>query len=152
MKTCRICKVNKPDEDYYIHPKASCGRDSKCKECAKAIVHAARIRNADYYKAFDRARANNPNRVSARAAYTKTEDGKQAHARARKKYYSLHPERRSANLAVSQAVRDGVLKKQPCFVCGETVVEGHHPDYDKPLAVVWLCVQHHKQLHREHKE
>ncbi len=152
MKTCRVCKVEKPLDDYYAQPKAACGRDSKCKECAKQMIHAARIRNLDHYKAYDKARANKPERAAARAAYIKTEAGRRSHDKANRKYFDAHPNRYAAGIALSRAVRDGTLIKQPCFVCGETVVEGHHPDYDKPLAVVWLCVKHHKQLHREHKQ
>lgn len=40
----------------------------------------------------------------------------------------------------------GLLKKQPCWVCGEKAI-AHHPDYDRPLDVVWLCQPHHKQTH-----
>jgi len=42
----------------------------------------------------------------------------------------------------------GKLKMQPCLVCGSLDVEMHHPDYDKPLQVVWFCRQHHLELHR----
>ena len=39
----------------------------------------------------------------------------------------------------------------PCFVCGATKqLHRHHVDYDQPLSVVWLCEEHHNQLHREH--
>ena len=39
----------------------------------------------------------------------------------------------------------------PCWVCGSTDrLHGHHADYDQPMSVVWLCEQHHNQLHREH--
>lgn len=48
---------------------------------------------------------------------------------------------------VAKALREGKLVKQPCGVCGEAEVEAHHPDYDKPLEVVWLCKKHH---HAEH--
>lgn len=149
MRTCRLCKVEKPLDDFYKNQKAACGLESRCKECAKANIHTARIRNIEHYKAFDRARANHPDRVAARAAYIKTEAGKAAAQRAKRKYYDSHPERRAANLAVSRAIRDGRLKKLPCFVCGELVVEGHHPDYGQPLDVVWLCVKHHKEIHRK---
>ena len=37
----------------------------------------------------------------------------------------------------------------PCFVCGSLEVHGHHPDYDQPLQVVWLCPEHHNQLHAD---
>jgi len=57
-----------------------------------------------------------------------------------------HPKRRAANIAVGNAVRDGKLTSLPCVCCGEKA-EAHHPDYDRPLDVVWLCSAHHKQAH-----
>ena len=30
--------------------------------------------------------------------------------------------------------------------------EAHHPDYDRPLDVIWLCPQHHKALHASLKK
>lgn len=43
------------------------------------------------------------------------------------------------------------LERQPCFVCGSVErLHGHHPDYDQPMSVVWLCATHHNQLHKEH--
>jgi hypothetical protein len=29
----------------------------------------------------------------------------------------------------------------------ESRPQAHHPDYSKPLDVVWLCDDHHKQAH-----
>lgn len=46
------------------------------------------------------------------------------------------------------ALKAGRLIKKPCSVCGVTEkVEAHHPDYDYPLEVVWLCRQHHYEKH-----
>lgn len=43
----------------------------------------------------------------------------------------------------------GYLIRQPCAHCGEAKTEKHHPDYSKPLFVVWLCrpchLAHHKR-------
>lgn len=58
------------------------------------------------------------------------------------------PEKRAANVAVGNAVRDGRLKKEPCEVCEEVRVEAHHADYSKPLEVEWLCSVHHGAKHR----
>lgn len=32
-----------------------------------------------------------------------------------------------------------------CASCGRP--HGHHPDYSRPLDVVWLCDKHHKEVH-----
>jgi len=57
------------------------------------------------------------------------------------------PERKKAHLRVYYALKKGILVKQPCFICGEKA-EAHHPDYSRPLDVVWLCSSHHRQAHQ----
>ena len=49
---------------------------------------------------------------------------------------------------VQRAIKKGILKRQPCVKCGKTKkIHGHHPDYSKPLKVIWLCVSCHKKEH-----
>jgi len=152
MKTCFKCQEEKPLTDFYKHPKMADGLLGKCKECTKNDAGNHRSENIERLRDYDRSRANNPSRVAARKAYAETERGKAAINAAKDRYIERNAAKRKAHNAIANAIRDKKLTPLPCFVCGETVVEGHHPDYDKPLAVVWLCVKHHKQLHREHKE
>lgn len=58
-----------------------------------------------------------------------------------------NPKSYIAHLAVGAALRHGVLERQPCEVCGADKSEAHHPDYDRPYDVTWLCRKHHKALH-----
>lgn len=58
-----------------------------------------------------------------------------------------HPKRYLAHLAVANALRLGVMQKQPCAVCGSVKAEAHHSDYDRPFDVLWLCRKHHIGLH-----
>jgi len=53
-----------------------------------------------------------------------------------------------ARKVVFFAVKDGILKRKPCEVCGEKNVQGHHDDYNRPLDVIWLCVKHHVRRDR----
>lgn len=58
--------------------------------------------------------------------------------------------RHSVRRRIGMRVKRGTLKKEPCFLCNSTVrIEAHHPDYSKPLWVVWLCRKHHIDLHRD---
>lgn len=50
-----------------------------------------------------------------------------------------------------RAVERGEVVPQPCEVCGKTPAEGHHCDYNKPLDVMWLCVDHHHEWHKHNK-
>lgn len=133
MKTCFKCQQSKPETEFYKHAAMADGRLGKCKDCTKADVTKHRQENWERVRAYDRMRASQPHRVASRLRIVG-------------EYVEKYPGRKKANTAVSNAVRDGRLKKQPCWVCGEKAV-AHHPDYDLPLDVVWLCQPHHKQAH-----
>lgn len=64
-----------------------------------------------------------------------------------KKYKAKYPDKERAKKMVSNALRDGKLERGACVVCGQKKTEGHHPDYSKPLEVIWLCVKHHRERH-----
>lgn len=67
--------------------------------------------------------------------------------------YRKNPELKikfDARDAVTKALKKGTLKKQPCQVCGANA-QAHHPDYTKPLNVVWLCRKHHIEEHKKAK-
>lgn len=133
MKTCFKCLQSLPLEAFYKHAAMGDGHLGKCKECTKADVAAHRLNKIDKYREYDRMRASQPHRKAL---------SKRLNAEWRSKY----PNRYASHLAVWKAIRKGELKKQPCYVCG-SVAEAHHPDYDRPLDVVWLCPPHHKQAH-----
>ena len=63
-----------------------------------------------------------------------------------------NPQKYRAHLAVSAALRRGALVKLPCKVCGNPRTDAHHPDYRRPLTVVWLCRFHHSLAHRREKQ
>lgn len=44
----------------------------------------------------------------------------------------------------------GRLKPEPCLLCGATEVQVHHPDYNNPYRVEWLCMPCHIEHHRVH--
>lgn len=132
-KRCFKCLCEKPFEAFYKHAAMGDGHLGKCKDCTKADVSAHRQQNLEKIRAYDKRRASQPHRMALRSRIVGD-------------YTARFPNRKKANTAVSNAVRDGRLKKQPCMVCGEKAV-AHHPDYDRPLDVVWLCQPHHKQAH-----
>ncbi len=55
---------------------------------------------------------------------------------------------------VADAIDSGkLIKASNCTLClSSENIEGHHPDYDKPLEVIWLCRKCHKNLHKELRE
>lgn len=124
---CKSCNCNKEVSAFYASNK------TRCKECIKASVRANRLEKIDYYRQYDRMRASQPHRMA--------NNFKQSQG-----WRQEYPNRRRAQGMVQHALRSGKLQKQPCWVCGENAV-AHHPDYDRPLDVVWLCQPHHKQAH-----
>lgn len=141
---CSICGVI--DESLFYK-----GQKSLCKEHYKEKVRAHREANAEYYKEYDRNRANIPERIALRKAYQKTIAFKDSHSVAVKKYNAANTARKEARSAVGHAIRDGKIDRLPCCICGSEKSEAHHVAYNLPLDVVWLCDKHHKEVHKMHR-
>lgn len=128
-KTCFKCQQEKMLTEFYKHPQMGDGYLNKCKECTKRDARVTRRKRSDYYRAYDRKRGNRQG-----AEYFE-------------KYKAQQPEKYKAHVAAGNAIRDGRLIREPCFMCGTEKVEAHHVDYSKPLDVIWLCPMCHKRIH-----
>lgn len=64
-----------------------------------------------------------------------------------KRWAGLNREKLEAQAMVRRAIRAGKLRRGRCEICGSMLVDAHHPSYNKPLTVIWLCRKHHQQLH-----
>ena len=135
-KQCFKCKVTKPLLEFYKHSKMLDGHVNKCKECNKNDVMEHRFKNLEKVRQYDRDRGKNPERIKANTEITKI-------------WRAEDLRRRKAHYSVSQAIKKGILIRQPCCRCNETKSLAHHEDYDKPLDVMWLCQPCHKQRHKE---
>lgn len=136
MKECFKCHETKMLTEFYKHPRMSDGHLGKCKECAKKDAHRWR-RESEHPREYDRKRYHqNP----ARRAHT---------AKVAAAWAAKYPERRKAQNAIHNAIRDGrLIKADECKTCGSTGrLHGHHDDYSKPLDVRWLCVPCHARHH-----
>ena len=132
VKKCSACQEERPIGDFYAHKAMKDGHLSQCKACVKARVRQYRQDNAERVRAYDRQRSSLPHRVALRKEI----------------FRNLPPERRKAHNAVSNAIRDGRLSKNPCAFCGsERDLEAHHHDYSLPLDVTWLCTACHRKFH-----
>ena len=152
LKVCNSCSTEKSIDFFGVRSASKDGLAAKCKQCQK-----------DY----DKKRANDPHRVSAREKYQSTPDGAESVRKAKinwanrnrgkikentKEYRKRNPKKYKAHGKVAYEVRIGNLTRKPCEVCGEQKAVAHHDDYDKALDVRWLCQSHHKQWHAEHGE
>lgn len=131
IKTCFKCGIEKDIAGFYTHPAMKDGHLGKCKECCKMDEKLRRIENPEKLAAYEKTRSG---RVSNRV-----------HAAEWNKRY---PERYRAHYQLTNAVRDGRIKKPiNCEICGYIgIIHGHHRDYSKPFDVVWLCAKCHGQI------
>jgi hypothetical protein len=136
-----ICKKCGGEGPFYVSD------PHHCQKCIKARVKAHRQANVERIRADDQRRANLPHRVAARAAYQAT--GAPAINRSKAAWIHRNPIKRWAHNVLNRAVKDGkIMKPEACSKCGREVrIEGHHPDYSKPLEVIWLCHRCHIAEH-----
>ena len=153
MKKCNSCGEEKDNSEFHLRRASPGGLAAKCKICQRA---------------YDKARANNPDRVKARADYAKSGAGIKAGKKARKKwasknkgkiyeitksYRERNPNKYKAHGKIAYAIKTGDLVSMPCEVCKSTEnLHAHHDDYAKPLNIRWLCSAHHSQWHAENGE
>ena len=134
MKTCFKCHQQKPLEEFYKHPQMADGYLNNCKVCKKRESIERRFGDRrEYVLEYDRQRAKAPHR-------------KEQKKRINLEYYKNFKDRKKAGTKLRYAVAKGLIQPMPCLCCGEKA-EAHHPDYSRPLDVVWLCPSHHKQAH-----
>ncbi|RWN28904.1 MAG: hypothetical protein EOR95_22960 [Mesorhizobium sp.] len=72
---------------------------------------------------------------------------RQGKATSQARWNNAHPLERWAHSALRSALRKGLVVRGECEVCGAPETDGHHHDYDRPLAVRWLCRLHHRREH-----
>lgn len=140
MKTCIKCSQLLPLDKFYTHPQMKDGHLRVCKECTRKDVAAriARVKQNPQWVEKERARA----REKAHRRW-------QAGFRPRQRKLQKYDAKRRVNKIVDNAIRRGALTRLPCQICGASRVHAHHPDYSKPLEVVWLCPVHHGEQHRK---
>lgn len=146
-KRCFKCGKTKELLHFYKHAAMRDGHLNKCKECTKQDVNKHRQENLLKIRAYDRMRGAMPHRLAASKERGKSEKYRQIHKGSMAKYLEEHPERVAAATIVGNALRSKRLTRLPCLVCGN-VAEAHHADYSRPLDVMWLCVTHHKEVHK----
>lgn len=78
-----------------------------------------------------------------------------SYARQWRKTHPLSKQQRFKNIVrrkTGMRIKRGLLIRQPCEVCGETKVQAHHDDYNKPYNVRWLCFIHHSEHHKKERQ
>ncbi len=131
MKECSTCYGVLPLSAFNRNCRAKDGLRVNCREC-----------QAKWQYSYDQSHKEQ------KKAYAQGKKGKDSRKRANRKYWVSHPERAKAHNATSNALRDGKLERPPnCEACKQAVfVEAHHPDYRRPLKVIWLCPECHRSI------
>ena len=163
-RVCKICQVQKPIGEF--RHKTKTAYNTICRPCEA-------IKSLEYYHANkDRAGFAEARKVKNEKWYAENgrtpetrQQGRETYYRHREKILKQNKAKRLAGLMPAwkprgelkekchalfeYAMKTGRVQKQPCSVCGTLKAEGHHPDYFKPLEVVWLCLKHHREIHRK---
>ena len=133
-RICGRCKQEKPIAEFYKGKRTQ----TWCKAC-----------KLEYQKEYIK-------RPGVRKRFKDYRDGyyNRPEVKERIKEYvkecEKHPEyklKRVARNYLRYRVRQGEIIKEPCVMCEQPQAEAHHPDYNQPLIVVWLCPSCHRELH-----
>lgn len=139
---------------------------ARCKVCERDLKREYRAAHPDREKAAFR-KYNAIHRLEVRARQRERRDNPSERAKAVERsrlwrrehrdrynqdaslYRETNPEKWDAHQLVKMAMGYGILVPQPCANCGAIKVVAHHPDYTRPLEVIWLCPKCHRRLHAD---
>jgi len=149
MRLCKKCGIVKEDEDFYKSKSIKSGFRTPCKECTQkknkewAKNNYGRIR--EYVKEYTskdgwRDKSNSYNREYHQKNKNKC-------CKYKRELYHKNIEHNKVRGIFHNEVKSGRIKRQPCVHCGSLKSQGHHPDYSKPLEVIWVCSAHHYPLY-----
>ena len=144
-KICTKCHEEKTLDEFYPRWDGKWGGYyPRCRVCVRKYSKTLRDSNVVFYR--DKAR------VYARMLYSRLSP---VFIQRVRKYREDHPERHRAGNVLLEAVSLGEIDRpSKCESCGCSPprIEGHHQDYTKPLAVMWLCKPCHVIADRVRKE
>ena len=167
-KECRCCHRVKLLSEFVTNKTGRDGTENRCRECqkkARAIYYATHreqeIMNARLYQGihgerlaskrreWQRKRAHHFYETYLKPWHKKNKDRKAAYSL---KYRTAYPDKVRAQTILNAAIRNHkVARPSICEECGSGErIEGHHPDYSKPLEVVWLCHGCHNKRNRKY--
>lgn len=127
------------------------GRSRKCIPCTKEIntLRQRKLRTKLKKRVYSQSEeAKAKRREYSRKWYA---EHRGYYAAQLKKYRKENPEVAAAYNIFLNALRNGTIERpDTCDQCGSPYrIQAHHDDYSKPLAVKWLCVRCHSEIHHE---
>ena len=128
LYSCYMCKLRKPRELFSPDKSRRLKIMSRCKACQN---HATTERQRKKYQ-------SDP-------AYRELKN-----SQSRKHYADLSIRHQfKARAATRYAIQSGkLIRPKTCENCAILCKpNAHHPDYSKPLSVMWLCLFCHRKIH-----
>ena len=139
-KRCTKCKQERPVKEFGLDR----SRKDKLQCWCKVCFHKYRLKHVKETAAY--CKKNRVHLLAYNKDYRQTDKGKESFRNGSKRYRLMHPEREKAH----NKLRGSKLKRsifcEECELPAKT--EGHHPDYNKPLEVKWLCKTCHTEAHK----
>ncbi|MCP4540642.1 MAG: hypothetical protein GY832_26185 [Chloroflexi bacterium] len=146
-KRCPKCKQDKRLDYFGTDRSRKDNKKIHCKACQAKYARSPAGRAA-------RQRWLDGGGAEKLRRYQQSEKGKADHYKAVVAHRKRNPQKAKAITAVARAVVRGKIPKATelnCLHCDEAAQEYHHPDYSKPLGVIPLCRQCHRDLHLQMK-
>ena len=150
-KICSKCKCEKNIEDFHKDLSRKDGHSYICKQCNnersktyyKTNIVKCRKQKRDYAKSTEG--------KIIRCKYI--EQTKNIIAERVKTYRVRNRKKYRCRWRFKKALKAGkIMRPEKCDGCNKKCKpDGHHPDYNYPLKVEWLCKQCHGQRHRKDK-
>ena len=178
MKKCSKCGVEKSEDEFHKDKRRSRGVVYSCKKCQSKYAKLWRLKNLErtrecsaqwYIKNKKRASTTskkyyvkNKNIIlkktkkyreknrdkSARWSKKWRENNKERRRLYSKEWRKNNKEKDQAHKKLNYALKTGKIIKQNCEFCGSAKSFGHHPNYNFPLIVRWVCPLHHSFIHK----
>ena len=164
MKRCNKCKKIKLDSEFTIRSYG--GLKAWCKDCCNEyskqyyqdnkevclVKHQKyREKHKEHYRKIKEKYYQENRERFLEYQGTYRENNKDKISKYQKDWAEQNPEKSKAKYMLANAIKSGKIQKssycETCFRDGK--LHGHHPDYNKPLTVVWLCPSCHKKIHTE---
>lgn len=147
-------KARKYGKDYnkqhYIpHPfdSSNCQYNKNiCRFCKKEnipLMKSSKYKDKQYYSCRD----CNTKRLKK---YRGTPKGKISSSNNQKRMIKKYPQKVRARTLLNHAlITKKIIKPKKCTVCFKSKkIQAHHEDYTKPLDIIWLCIECHRNTHK----
>jgi len=146
-KKCVTCGQAKTIEAFYPRVGTRDGRHAACKDCLKRYARDRYDKNRD--SILGKARKDREENPAKYREYDRRfyENNKRSRSDDIRRRQKKDPRKEQARVKAKVMLK--ILDIDPvCVVCGDSSrVHAHHPDYDKPFDVIFLCSRHHRRLH-----